>query len=295
MPRPPANADVVFHRDPDLPGVELRLSSYSEHAFRKHSHDAYSIALVEEGASSFELAGTMHRAVAGQLVFVDPEAVHACNPDSDTKLTYRLFYIDARWFDDIGAEVLDPSPGRISLAPPVASDAELFGAWRNLHVAILECAPALEKESALVSNIATTIERYATGRAASRSAPVAEGAVAKAREVLTERLAERVSLDELASSAGLSRFHLLRVFREATGLPPHAFQSQLRVEAAKRLLAAGEPIVRVATQVGFADQSHFTRVFREFTGATPSQYRASRREIAPADSNRVPYAGGANR
>lgn len=65
------------------------------------------------------------------------------------------------------------------------------------------------------------------------------------------------------------------MFQAATGLSPHAYQNQLRVDLGKRLLAEGMDLSRVAAEAGFADQSHFTRVFRQYTGATPSQYRAS--------------------
>lgn len=282
MPRTPTHPDVTFRRDPDLPGVEVRVSSYAEHAFRRHSHEAYSVALLETGATTFDLSGTPHRGLAGQIVLIDPGAVHACNPDPDTTMTYRLFYIAPSWFEEVSAEVFESPPAHISLAPAVVDDPELFAAWRELHVAILEDAEGLEKESALVANIAATIDRYATDHPAMRETPASAEAVSRARDLLAERVAERVSLDELAAEAGMSRYHFLRVFRHAAGLPPHAFQTQLRVEIAKQLLADGEPIARVAAEVGFADQSHFTRVFRDFTGATPSQYQASHAADRPA-------------
>lgn len=275
MSRAPAHPDVVFRRDPDLPGVEVRSSSYAEHAFRRHSHEDFSVALIESGATTFELDGATHRAVAGQLVLVDPGAVHACNPDPDTTMAYRLFYIEPRWFEEVACEVFEKPPARLALRPAVVDDPPLFEAWRRLHVAVIEGAERLEKVSGLVSNIAATIERYSSEHLPARPAPAADRAVARARDVLAERAAERISLDELAAVAGMSRYHFLRVFQNAVGLPPHAFQCQLRVELAKQLLAKGERIARVAGEVGFADQSHFTRVFRQYTGATPSQYRSS--------------------
>ena len=70
----------------------------------------------------------------------------------------------------------------------------------------------------------------------------------------------------------MSRYHLLRVFKRATGLTPHAFHVQHRVERAKSLLRSGLPIVQVAADTGFVDQSHFTRAFKHLVGATPGQY-----------------------
>ena len=97
-------------------------------------------------------------------------------------------------------------------------------------------------------------------------------------QYLHARVFEEVSLDDLVEVSGLSRFHLLRSFRLAFGLPPHAYQLQQRVFAAKVLLPA-TPIARVALDCGFADQSHLTRVFRSFVGITPGAYTQQFRTI----------------
>ena len=84
-----------------------------------------------------------------------------------------------------------------------------------------------------------------------------------------------MTLAELADVADISRFHLLRQFKAATGLTPWQFQTQLRVEAARTQLRNGERASRVAHACGFVDQSHFTRIFRQATGMTPGVYAAS--------------------
>jgi AraC-like DNA-binding protein len=94
--------------------------------------------------------------------------------------------------------------------------------------------------------------------------------------LLRERWNETVELEELSRIAGLSKFELVRRFREQVGLPPHAFQLDLRISAARRLLNAGRPAIEVAFGCGFADQPHLTRVFKRAVGVTPGQYaRAS--------------------
>jgi AraC-like DNA-binding protein len=96
--------------------------------------------------------------------------------------------------------------------------------------------------------------------------------VRRARELLRERLAEPVTLDELAAYAGLDKFHLCRAFRAQIGLPPHAYLTRLRIMRAKELLAAGEKPSEVAPQVGLYDQSQLNRHFRRIVGTTPGQY-----------------------
>ncbi len=67
----------------------------------------------------------------------------------------------------------------------------------------------------------------------------------------------------------------MRVFRQETGLPPHTYLIQLRINQAKAHLQAGETIAEVAAATGFSDQSHLTRRFKRIVGVTPGQYVTS--------------------
>jgi AraC family transcriptional regulator len=96
-------------------------------------------------------------------------------------------------------------------------------------------------------------------------------------EFVDENLSESLTLDELASLAGLSPYHFSRKFKSSFGMPPHAFVVARRVAKAKRLLCDKRlPLKVVAADCGFADQSHFNRIFRRYTGTTPSQFRDGR-------------------
>ncbi len=272
MGKTPTNTSVQFWRDPDLPGVEVRYSSYNQDAFRTHTHTTYSIGWIETGRTTFELEGVSHTAKEGQFALIPPDMVHACNPDMDSGMTYRMFYVDATWLENIAAEVFGGGTGRPVFPCPVVDDPELLVLWRILHKSIVDGAERLQKETLLVQALAELLARHAEmGEVASPQGD--DGAVQKVKEFLTANLSQKVSLEELSRVAHLSRYHLLRVFQNAVGLPPHAYQNQLRVELGKQLLAQGESISQAAAAAGFVDQSHFSRVFKQFTGATPKQYQ----------------------
>lgn len=83
-----------------------------------------------------------------------------------------------------------------------------------------------------------------------------------------------VSLDALASDAGLSRFHFCRAFKESTGLSPHAWLRQHRLEQAMNMLReTDDSIVSVAAALGYSSQTAFAAAFRKLTGETPSDWR----------------------
>ncbi|MFN3945245.1 MAG: helix-turn-helix domain-containing protein [Allosphingosinicella sp.] len=102
--------------------------------------------------------------------------------------------------------------------------------------------------------------------------------VKRAAEYMADRLAEDVSLDDLSRLLGLSTFHLCRAFKQSTGLPPHRWRHQRRIERARELLEETElPITEVAAAVGYDDPSQLAAAFRKALGVSPSQYRRERR------------------
>ena len=93
-------------------------------------------------------------------------------------------------------------------------------------------------------------------------------------DIVAARLGERLLLRDIAAELGLSVPHLARSFRAATGTSLHRFIVARRIERAKRLLRHTRlPLVEVALQSGFGDQSHLSRAIRQATGMTPTEYR----------------------
>lgn len=270
----PLHADVRFWRDDALPGVEARSSTYTKKAFRTHTHRECIVSLVESGGTRFSLEGAHHTARAGQMVVIGAGLPHACNPDPETGISYRLLAFAPGWL--AGAAPDNRAP---RFPQPVLDDPELYAAWRELHEAYAWGAPSADKQALLMAYLRGLVSRHGEAAALPRGEgnPAAlNPAIAQVRAHLEATPGRFEPLDELARRAGLSPHHFLRVFKAATGLPPHAFQLQQAIEHAKTLLAGGMPISQAALDAGFADQSHFSRCFREFTGATPRQYLTSR-------------------
>jgi transcriptional regulator GlxA family with amidase domain len=94
--------------------------------------------------------------------------------------------------------------------------------------------------------------------------------------IIDERLAEPVQVAQLAAAVDLSPFHFARMFKQATGKPPHAYITERRMERARDLLRASDlRLCEVATRVGYQTQAHFTGVFHRQVGVTPRVYRVA--------------------
>lgn len=85
-----------------------------------------------------------------------------------------------------------------------------------------------------------------------------------------------ISLEQLAAVAGLSQTHLVRMFKQTTGMSPYQYFIRLRIEKVKVLIASREyTLGEIALILGFTDQSHMNRQFKRITGLTPKEYMMS--------------------
>jgi AraC family transcriptional regulator len=96
----------------------------------------------------------------------------------------------------------------------------------------------------------------------------------RAKDMLRANLSGETPLASIATACGLSSSHFARAFRKSTGMPPHAWLNDVRVERAMGLLRQRDrPLSAIAFECGFVDQSHFTRVFARRSGLTPGVWR----------------------
>jgi AraC-like DNA-binding protein len=255
-------------RTEDLGGVELYRATLSEFAFRPHAHEEFFIALTEAGLATPSYRGDRHVIGPGDLIVLNPEEAHAGGPPAEGSWTYRALYLRPDLMRDI-------SPALPRFARDVVRDPQITARLRRFHVL---CEPpgsgALERQTCLAEALVLLAGRHARPARAPRAPGRERRAVRLSREYLTEHAAENVTLQDLAQVAGLTAFHLCRVFRQATGMTPHAYQTQVRVRRAKSLLGAGVPITQVAAETGFYDQPHLTRHFKHIVGLTPGRYVA---------------------
>jgi AraC-like DNA-binding protein len=259
---------------------------FSGHVYHRHSHESYSFGVTEDGAQAFGCRNAQHVSAAGMIMMFNPDDPHDGHAVTEAGFTYRMVHVAP----DLLAAVLSDMAGRRAGLPlfpvPVADDQLLAVRLRRLHGAVSGQAGALEVYERL-AGVVCALDRHAAGRAPRRARLDGTDAAAgvwlagagsaapadRVRELLHAGYAVQVTADDLAAAAGCSRFAAYRAFRSAFGLPPSDYQRQLRLRAARTLLAAGTPAAEAAAAVGFADQAHLTRWFRRYYGITPGEYR----------------------
>ncbi|RDK09176.1 AraC family transcriptional regulator [Cupriavidus lacunae] len=267
-----APAAARWWADPALPFAESRRASHSSASYLPHAHPTLSVGAVDSGTSRFACGDDAALIGPGAVVVIPAGQVHACNPVPDGRWSYQMLHFDPAWV----ATVLDEDgAARTGLPACVTESLPVYRLVCGLNRTLFSAADGVEKEAALVAFIGDLHAAMNTG-AATRTmpAPAAVSArVAQLRELLRARHAERLPLAELARACGLSRYHLIRAFRAETGMTPHAYQLDLRIQHGRRLLRQGAALAEVALALGFADQSHFQRAFKQRVAMTPRGYQ----------------------
>ena len=238
--------------------------------YSPHSHETFSIGLIDQGGSNYINGSTCSRIEAGTLVLMNPGDVHACNPIGDQVWSYRMVYVDVQWLANLQNELGMGGAGLRSFSHVLTHDPQLQSGFRVFYTALTDSSTdTLQKRGASIEFFALLHERL--GLAVAES--VGSEKMRRAAEFISEHFQRPLRLDEISHEAGVSPSSLIRCFKKAYGMTPHAYLTNRRVQFARAQLRRGLPIVEVAMAAGFADQAHLQRTFKQLLAATPGHYR----------------------
>ena len=258
--------NLEFRVLPHLDDLKLLHVAGATHHYPRHLHQELCVAIIISGTETHICRGESYKAGRGDLLVLNPEEAHE---SKSIEVEYKSVQINPRtfarlWPDEFGSK---PIP---FFSEPVIRDRALFRSFLDLYATLASSCSPLEQEDQLVSTVELLFSKK-DGSRDSRSA-VEPRSVKKVRDYLRAHYSENISLSNLAALAHLSPFHLVRVFSNKIGVPPHEYQTQVRITAAQRMMRDGSSISEAAIETGFFDQSHFSRNFKRITGFTPRTY-----------------------
>jgi AraC-like DNA-binding protein len=248
-------------------------------AFSTPSHQRltqeYLLYCVQSGAGSFQCRNTRFNGqiVNGTFLMIEPGETWIC---SSKDCTFHSLFIDPAWLQQFAIEMLHREKSLPHFPSHALFDLSVGRAVRDLARGSQAAASRLQQEELLL-HLFALLFLHAEDTGVLPQLGREHPAVKRAKEYLQAHYAEEVALQELAGVVNMSPFHLARVFRQVVGLPPHAYQTQLRMARAKTLLAQGYDVSYVAHETGFFDQSHFTQQFKRLFFVTPGSYRKTAR------------------
>lgn len=265
---------AIVYRPERIQGIEV-LSCTDPFEFQPHIHDRYVVWLNTEGGEHFHVCGSSDILSPGSISVIEPGVVHANRPCTETNRHLRSFYIEPGFFENLSEQIgAQPSAGYEFRLDPM-NDKQLWTQLALLHELMLGDVPDLELSSRVIRVFGDFLERHGHLGNVPRKESLQDIRIDRVIESFHDGFEEPVSLETLAELAGCTQYHLIRLFKEAKGMTPHAYLMQIRLENARRMLEKGGTILDSALDSGFSDQSHLTRAFRQRYGLTPGVYRRS--------------------
>jgi AraC-like DNA-binding protein len=259
-------------RDADASWWELRVSSNSSDCYRPHTHDEYSIGIVDAGSATFQHPKGPTGIGPGAVVLIEPQVVHACNPKEMQRWTYRMLFVQADWLHDAMARywgMPEPVQG-LEFLRRCTTDPKVEMA---VHSLCLTSADMTQRLAATLPPLLSSLARP-VGACAPTAVPLE---LAPAESLLRSENGMSPSVNALAHACGLTPSRFIRMFRKYYGMTPGDYLQNKRVNEARSLLGRGMSISEAAFAMGFADQAHLQRTFKARHAMTPGHYRDPRR------------------
>ena len=267
-----APAPVIRAWKPSTPGIREVLHARFSHAYPLHTHDVWTLFVVDAGAIRYDLDRRDHGAVPSMVSVLPPHVVHDGRPATTDGYQKRVLYLET---DVLGEELIGPAVDR-----PVLSAPGLRPRFLALDAALVSPDDAFEAEvrfDALAARIRSALGGGGSGVDAASAPDLADlrrdHSLAEAlRAYLDGHLFEAPTMAEAAAMLGAGPTRLARAFSDVFAIPPHAYLEGRRLEVARDRILGGQSLADVAAELGYVDQAHLTRRFRRFLGTTPGRF-----------------------
>lgn len=252
-------------------GFEVACSELSGHRFDKHSHDEFVLSANLRGIEQVWLDGRTFEAGAGDLTLYNPGQIQGGGAADGQPWRFVSLYLP----ETALAEALGLP--RVAFDRPLLHHPQLALELTAAVEQVLDADPFLGERGEERLTLLLGALAQAAGTHLPRATALGRRPVERLQELLAAHLAEPLQLDAMAVQLQVSKFHLLRAFKQHTGMSPRQWAMQLRTRRALALLREGLTVGDAAHALGFADQSHLTRHFRAAYGVSPGRYRRTLR------------------
>ncbi|MFT0693467.1 AraC family transcriptional regulator [Acinetobacter bereziniae] len=273
-----SDTTVEFWSDPQMPYVETRRACQSRICYKSHSHPTFSIGAVDCGISRFSSYFAQDQQIqAGSLVIIPAEIEHSCNPLENEVWSYQMMHLYAHWvvqlFSELVEDIEQLYPQHVPvLKPQIIHHSDAYQSFTQLNEVLFDSSSSISfKQQKLVEVLSEILLSHFELDLLKQSDYFQK--YLSRMIALIERSQHILSLDELSQAVGISRYAIIRLFKNNFGLTPHAYQLNQKINTARHLLKSGQTIVQTAHALGFNDQSHFHHVFKSHTGITPKQFQ----------------------
>ena len=247
-----------------------------------HFHEFDKLVLLLSGRVDYALESIVYTLRPWDILLVRHHTIHKALVDKSVPYERIILYLDRKYFDRLMPQArlfacFDRADERAEylLSPDDEQRAQLgevlAGIEKSLHAADFGaqamCDSYLVQLLVLLGRLSANTEAVLSGEGQY------DEKIAAVLSYISENLTEGLSVDELAESVHISRYHFMRLFKAQTGTSVHAYVRQRRLMHAAHLIREGMSAARAAEESGFADYSAFHRAFTAAFGVSPGKLK----------------------
>ncbi len=258
-----------FFKNSLLPFAEVRYTRDSKAPFKPHMHLTLSIGAVDQGEVLYSVSGKKSVLTAGSLAVMNPETLHTCNPTTEQGRSYYMLYLNAEWCLKVQQSMWEVDTF-VEMEEIRIDDESLYKQYCDTMEHLMDEKVHLQEKEQMLFDL--TGEVFSVACRPQTVKKERRDSIEKLKNLLATDLMKDLPISSLAKDLDANPYTLIRNFKAVTGITPHAYRMNCRIEQAKELLRQGRDIAETALECGFFDQSHFHRHFKAMTTVTPGEY-----------------------
>ena len=253
-------------------GLELVSSKNIQMDAPRHFHEGYAIGIAVNGLQTIILQEDDFIIAPSSFMFLDPKEMHAHKAFDHIPWSHKMLYISPEYISWLQKNRLIHLKGALSFTVPLAMQNGLYQRFYALHSTITTQAENRFMAKEFDQCMAAIFNEYTTDEPVRLNVNLRERML-EVQDHIDRNFRENLNLEKLSKNFHLSKFKLIRNFKQNKGITPNEYLTVLRVEKAKRFILEGYSLVTAAVEAGFYDQSHFSHNFLKYTSFTPGQFK----------------------
>ncbi len=239
--------------------------------FTKHFHDTYTIGITSRGRFTSYHLDKNYTFYEKSIKVINPFEVH-CGKSTDWN--YVNFYPSIHLLSDIYEQVFFERCLPIFEKHIIENNELLYHKFYQFFYLAYYSQNAMQIETAMLEALSSLIKQYA-GSQKKDTFFENHKKIKYSIDYINSMICNNITLNELAKTAGLSKYHFLRLFKKYTGLSPHQYIINQRINMYKNAIMNNKHSTIDAFELGFCDQSHLIRNFKRIYGYSPKQMKNS--------------------
>lgn len=248
-------------KNPKLNFLELRYVQDIPECTKMHIHEELTITAIKKGSLNLIFNDTTFELIPNEIAIINSDIPHCATTNEISKDGYVL-YLKKEYLKNINLN--------FNSFYEIIKQKNIYKSFIKLCDCLLDKKVSLIEKEEIFYSFCLTFFSFEQKQTNEQTESILATNIKK---YLDENYLEELILDDLAKSFDLSVVHLIRVFKKEFGLPIHSYILNKKVHFAKELLSSNLPIIEVAQNSGFFDQSHLNRSFKRIFQITPKEYQ----------------------